>query len=309
MRSFVILLFLGTLFSCSNSNIKEQFEEKGFLLNNNQAILGFDLSNDKTIKSSLIISNKKDLEIISRAAILPFTVKEVSRNDEYLCSTVSLTGYTVVNYNVLSSDRDKYFLLNLIPTWEENLDINNNQTIFWVKSGLNRKFIYEPYKAQTGISDRILQMCKIVDSINLIGVKLPIDSKVIENRDKNNVVISANIVGDCRFYDLQAVPQNKLEVEYQIKPSKEQLKFADLLLKFLTLITIPLIQLFVLKENREKPKLRLVVIVVGILFELTAIGLIARYSILNDSFSAFYDLSLYFISVIFTGFVLYLNRK
>lgn len=309
MRKLISIFLFGTLLSCSNSNDKKEFEDNIFISNRNQSILGFDLSNDKTLKSSLIISIKEDSNSVSRTTLLPFTTEDISSNNNFLCSTLSVTGHTVVNYNVLGSERDKLFVLNVIPNWEEVLDINNNNTIFWIKSGLNRKFIYEPFKNQSGVNQRILQLKKICDTINVIGLKLPIDSKIIEIRNEKNEIITADIIGSCRYYNLQKVPQNKLEVEYQIKPSKEQLKFVDLLLKLLGIITIPLIQLFVLKENRSKPKLRMTIIIIGILLELLVIGLIARYSILNDSFSSLYDLSLYLIGASFSGIVIYLNRK
>jgi hypothetical protein len=308
MRISIIigLLLLFTFISCSDSKQKIQFKSEQFIINKDETTLGLDLSSDIDIAASLIIPVKPDSISKNKIVVLPFKSKNNFESNGFYSSQSTYNNSTIVSYNILNTSNLNHFIIKLFPIWKDEPSISDKSSLNWIQTGLNRQ-LHLKLKNEKSEDFRILY--SISESISLIGIKLPTDSKVVEQRDENDNIIQSRIKDENRFFRVNELLENEIKLEYQVPPSKNQLKLVELLLKLIVLITVPIIQLIILKQDETKPFLRKITIIVGIITEIIAITLIIYFSIKNNSFSKVYDMIVLFIGIIFSGVVIYLGRN
>lgn len=280
ISTIIGLLLLFTFISCSDSKQKIQFKSEQFIINKDETTLGLDLSSDIDIAASLIVPVKPDTISKNKIVVLPFKSKINFESNGFYCSQSTYNNSTIVNYNILNTNNLNHFIIELFPIWKDETSISENSSLNWIQIGLDRQLLLK-LKNEKSNDFRILY--SISDSISLIGIKLPTGSKVVEQRDENDNIIQSRIKDENRFFKVNELPEKELKLEYQVPPSKTQLKLVELLLKLIGLITVPIIQLIILKQDETKPLLRKITIIAGIIIEIVAITLIAYFSLIFDS--------------------------
>lgn len=283
MKFFLLFSFL-LLFSCNNSEeVKISDDEVALFSNANQQLV-FKIDQNDKISGELKIKSLNDNR--EHKTILPFQTKDVKDVRKILSSSANYNSFTLLAYsNLVNSGTNSINFQPIIniPNSQNSTIEELNDGIYLLKSGLERKFIYNNHlKFQTFDEFKNSSF----DSVNFVAVKLPLLSNGIEVVDgKTSVPEPFKQQGKVKYFKLSK-NDKYIKIGYVLPPNAKQLYIVELGKKFLSVLGIFAIEFIFFKKNKKiKPKAKKNISVFLIFVNIAIIVWLSYVTYTSDSIS------------------------
>lgn len=161
-------IFLLIFSSCSESESILKSEQKNSY--KEKITLELDLSSDEEIIASYIVPLKLKNISQSKLVVLPFKSKNFLKSNGFFSSCATYNNSTIINYTVLINNNQNYFTANLFPIWKDNLSVNENSGLLWIRSGLNRQLLL---KFNVEHDEDFKNLYILSDSVSIVGITIP----------------------------------------------------------------------------------------------------------------------------------------
>ena len=240
--------------------------------------LYFDLEEAPTVSASLIVrSNSSQAEL--KAVVLPFATSRYGEADHDLLTTWgSRDGITLITY-VAAPSMPTRAMIELKPVFEPGqesdfLRPDLQGSLYFMSSGLKRRFLYQWPQAQNLNSDSWKKLGPIAQSaIESVLIKLPKEAEVFE---RGAETLAAHVEQETLTGRLKIYPHTKpngaalspIDITYQVQPTKLQNQIFEYALKLFGALVVPLVSLALLTSHKVKAKrTRSAVLVFGMALE------------------------------------------
>lgn len=291
-----LFAFTGCLSNRGNSKFDHTICESKMTV-----VLCFDLRNDSAPVTGLLLSLKPNSVPQNHTLLLPFHTEaaNIISGRQIFLSWGSYNLFTTVNY-FTSQESNGIYVLELSPVFSELSDVTSlEQSLYYSASGLERVLIYKYPDTDVKVQGIISPSIGVFNTtLDAIAVTVPEFAKGVEINNSGQTAIPQHFyeVNSTKFYPAYSVTANqnsgnsskidKLEIRYQVPPTKSQEIFFQTLVKFFVAMVVPLIGLFLLKlpghvDQITRRRNRIVII------SLVAIEVIVIVTIIIMGFSRF----------------------
>jgi hypothetical protein len=284
-------------------------------LDSAKVTLCFDLRDDSHPTAGLML-NIGAVDNAHHLIYLPFETSAPVPDRSILSSWASYPDMTLIAFSTVSGGPHA---IAFTPTYDGSQsaldDRGSRSSIVFVKSGLERDFIY---RSRDASNDDFLQRLKdvAVDPVDMLGVMRPKDARGLEvSNGRIEEPQATTVVGGTRFY--AALDENhkatRLEVRYEIPATPLVTLLLTDLAKLAAAFSAPLVTIlfFSVKENL-RPRARKWILIALLLLQLgiaAVLGFLA-WTVRNDTSSAaLADWMIVFVTAAASALPLWLQRK
>lgn len=322
---FILMLFIfGATASCqvklgTSSTIDgSRFDYKDFYSDTYRLVLCFDLRDDAHPLAGLVIKTSSTQTPEQHIIMLPFGSTSASPNETLFTTTGTYKDFTLIHY-ILSSRSGGTTGIGIVPIMDSLPEATTysmedlSGTLYLIRSGLERRFIYKYPSLEPGSSAPPTEIQSIpTATLDAIAVAIPSSATRKEIRNGQTEIparLSNNRI--AAFYLPNNLQSKVLEIRYDVPPSTEQKLVLEYGIKAIAAILTPLLGLLFL-DSKKTGKSKFVVLAIGAIIEIIILVLVWRVALIvkgESELKTTYDLIVVVVGAVFSVVVLGLKAK
>jgi len=318
---FSLIVFFS---ACSQKQSLSEFDSTPFKDSPNKLTLCFDLRNDMSPKTGLILKVDSQEAVKINMLALPFNSTNVSQRNEIFSTWGSYGSTTLVGFYTSPNIKGTYELA-ITPNWgpspnewnDDIHDLSSSTSIFFLRYGLIRHFIYKYPEKDSNRKQWLQNIAEVKNTdIDGIAVTLPLDGTGREiKRTGKTTIPTPTIIGDTKIFpaDSKLINEEMIYIKYELPPNKNQQLFVEQSIKFVVSIIPLFVQLAILllrKPNQKRIGRILIWIFAGFQIIIICALIYLAYSNWQEpTFKALADLLTAIITGIFSGLIIWKEKN